>query len=125
MLPDHRAQVIHRADGTFLVVGGNQTSKYTDEVKIPELYDPVKDTWTEMAEQTNPRPYHSTAILLPEGVRAPVTFGAVVVALAITGSVSARFGGAHRGRAVARVVVGGAVAMVVTYAIGHLVGAAV
>ena len=49
----------------------------------------------------------------------------MVVALAITGSVSARLGGARRGRAVMRVVVGGALAMAITYAIGRLVGAAI
>ncbi|MFC9962604.1 VIT1/CCC1 transporter family protein, partial [Nocardia ignorata] len=48
------------------------------------------------------------------------TFVAVLVALALTGSLSARLGGSARGRAVLRVVVGGALAMAVTYAIGTL-----
>lgn len=61
----------------------------------------------------------------PAAVRVPVTMVAVLLALALTGSISARLGGAHRGRAVARVVGGGALAMAVTYAIGTLVGAAV
>jgi VIT1/CCC1 family predicted Fe2+/Mn2+ transporter len=63
------------------------------------------------------------AILVPPpSARAWVTFVAVLVALVLTGSVSARLGGAHRGRAVARVVVGGAIAMAVTYGIGRLIG---
>ncbi|WP_280441037.1 VIT1/CCC1 transporter family protein [Nocardia brasiliensis] len=61
------------------------------------------------------------AILLPPvSVRIPVTFAAVIVALALTGSVSARLGGSAPGRAVLRVVLGGALAMAVTYGIGQL-----
>ena len=56
--------------------------------------------------------------------RSPVTFFAMLVALVVTGSVSARLGGADRKRAVVRVVVGGALAMAVTYGIGRLVGTA-
>ncbi|NKS51435.1 VIT family protein [Prescottella equi] len=65
------------------------------------------------------------AILLPPATaRIPVTFAAVLVALAITGSLSARLGGARRSRAVLRVVTGGALAMAVTYGIGQLLGVA-
>lgn len=61
------------------------------------------------------------AILLPPvSARIPVTFAAVLAALAITGSVSARLGGSPGGRAVIRVVLGGALAMGVTYGIGQL-----
>ncbi|MDG3016487.1 VIT family protein [Speluncibacter jeojiensis] len=64
------------------------------------------------------------AILLPPAdARIPVTFAVVLLALALTGSISARLGGANPRRAVLRVVFGGAVAMVVTFAIGALVGA--
>jgi len=52
----------------------------------------------------------------------PVTFVAVLVALAITGSVSARLGGARRGRAVLRLVIGGARDLNVTWAIGTILG---
>ena len=63
------------------------------------------------------------AILLPPpAARIPVTFVAVLLALAITGWVSARLGGADPVRATQRVVIGGALAMAVTYAIGRLVG---
>jgi vacuolar iron transporter family protein len=54
--------------------------------------------------------------------RSLVTFVAMLVALAVTGSVSARLGGSRRRVAVARVVVGGALGMAVTYFIGRLVG---
>lgn len=66
-------------------------------------------------------------VLAPWGsdARIVATFAAVVVALVVTGSVSARLGGAPAGRAVLRNVVGGSVAMLVTYGIGTLVGLAV
>ena len=60
----------------------------------------------------------------PAGVRVPVTFAVVVIALAITGVVSARLGGAPWRAAVIRLVVGGALAMAVTYGIGQLLGTA-
>lgn len=65
------------------------------------------------------------AILLPPPTwRVPVTFAAVLVALGITGAVSALIGQASVMRAVLRVVVGGAAGMALTYTIGHLFGAA-
>jgi VIT1/CCC1 family predicted Fe2+/Mn2+ transporter len=65
------------------------------------------------------------AISLPPAPwRVPVTFVAVLIALAVTGSLSARFGGGSTRRSVTRLVVGGALAMLVTYGIGKLVGQA-
>ncbi len=65
------------------------------------------------------------AILLPpEGLRVPVTFAAVLLALGITGAVSARLGGSGPRRAVTRVVAGGAAGLAVTYAVGQLFGSA-
>lgn len=55
-------------------------------------------------------------------LRVWLTVGAVVVALALTGFVSARLGYARPGRAVARNVAGGLFAMAVTYAIGSALG---
>jgi VIT1/CCC1 family predicted Fe2+/Mn2+ transporter len=57
-------------------------------------------------------------------VRIPVTFVVVLFALAVTGTVSATIGRARRGRAVVRVVLGGALGMAVTYAVGALLGSA-
>jgi VIT1/CCC1 family predicted Fe2+/Mn2+ transporter len=63
------------------------------------------------------------AILLPpQPLRVPVTFAVVLVALAVTGTVAAKLGSAPAGRAAIRVVVGGAIAMVVTFVIGHAFG---
>lgn len=66
------------------------------------------------------------AILLPPpGVRVPVTFGVVLLALALTGAVSAYLGSSEMARAIVRLVGGGALAMAVTYAIGQLLGVAI
>jgi VIT1/CCC1 family predicted Fe2+/Mn2+ transporter len=63
------------------------------------------------------------AVLLPpEAWRVPVTFVAVLIALGLTGAIGARIGGSSRSRAVVRVVVGGAIALAVTYGIGLLLG---
>ena len=66
------------------------------------------------------------AILLPPvAFRVPVAFLAVLIALALTGTISAALGGVGKSRAVLRVVAGGAVAMLVTYGIGQFLGTAV
>jgi VIT1/CCC1 family predicted Fe2+/Mn2+ transporter len=66
------------------------------------------------------------AVLLPpESWRVPVCMLAVLAALAITGVVSARLGGADPRRAVLRVLVGGALGLALTYGVGHLFGTAV
>lgn len=64
-------------------------------------------------------------VLLPVPFKIPLTFAAVVVGLALTGGVSAKLGEAPVRPAVVRVVLGGAVAMAVTWGIGHLIGVAV
>jgi VIT1/CCC1 family predicted Fe2+/Mn2+ transporter len=63
------------------------------------------------------------AILLPRvSIRVPLTFAAVLIALAITGTVSARIGGARPSRAVLRNVVGGGLGLLVTFGVGTLIG---
>lgn len=63
-------------------------------------------------------------VLPPATARVPVTVLSVLAVLAVTGWWSARLGEAAPGRAVLRNMGGGAVAMAVTYAAGHLLGAA-
>jgi VIT1/CCC1 family predicted Fe2+/Mn2+ transporter len=66
------------------------------------------------------------AILLPPAnIRILVTVIAVLIALVVTGAGSAALGGAPKSRAVVRNVIGGGLALAITYAIGHLVGAAI
>lgn len=64
-------------------------------------------------------------LLAPPAARVGATFLAVVAALALTGWVSARLGGSGAGPAVRRNVLGGGLAMAVTYGVGLLVGIAV
>jgi VIT1/CCC1 family predicted Fe2+/Mn2+ transporter len=56
----------------------------------------------------------------PPSLRIPVTFLGVLIALIITGILSAYAGGASRKKAAVRLVFGGMLAMVVTFAIGKL-----
>jgi len=65
-----------------------------------------------------------TITLIPESARIPSTVVAVVLALILTGWLSATAGEANRLRAVLRNVAGGLLAMLVTYVIGDLVGGA-
>ncbi|MEV5652188.1 VIT family protein [Nocardia sp. NPDC052254] len=65
------------------------------------------------------------AMLAPTAIRVPVTAAAVLMALAATGAIGARLGQAPMGRAAFRVLAGGALAMIATYLVGHLVGMAI
>ena len=65
------------------------------------------------------------AILLPpESFRIPKAFVAVLVGLLVTGLLGAQLGGSPRRAAVIRLVVGGALAMIVAFGIGQLLGPA-
>lgn len=59
-------------------------------------------------------------ILLPEPLRIPITFTLVIIALAATGALGARLGGSPILRGTLRVVIGGAIALGATFAIGAL-----
>jgi len=88
-----------------------------------DLTNPWHAAWASMSAFTVGALLPLVAILLPPpGGRVAITAAAVVVALAVTGWVSAQLGGAPRQRAVLRNVAGGVLAMAVTYGIGALVG---
>lgn len=61
-------------------------------------------------------------LVAPNQWRVPVVIGAVVFALIITGYLSAKAGKAGKRRAIIRVLVGGIIAMAVTYFVGKLFG---
>ena len=61
-------------------------------------------------------------LLSPASLRMPVMLIAVVVALAGTGMLSAYAGGANKTKATLRVVVGGILAIVITFGIGKIIG---
>ncbi len=64
-------------------------------------------------------------ILAPTAIKIQATVIAVLIALFITGYSSAKVGGASVPRAITRVVIGGLIAMGVTYYIGTLFGGAI
>lgn len=64
-------------------------------------------------------------MLAPSGMEIGVVFLATMGALMVTGWVSAHLGEASRGRAMLRLVVGGAIAMGFTWLVGQLFGVAV
>lgn len=64
----------------------------------------------------------ATIVLPSQSTRVAITFAAVCVALIITGTLSAQAGGANRTKAATRVVVGGLLAMAITFGIGRLFG---
>lgn len=61
-------------------------------------------------------------LFAPDGLRVMITVAAVIVALIATGYLSAIVGRAKRLRAVLRVLIGGGLAMLITYYIGVLFG---
>ncbi|MFC5380693.1 VIT1/CCC1 transporter family protein [Aquipuribacter nitratireducens] len=89
------------------------------------LVNPWHAAWASMIAFTLGALLPFLAIVLPSaGARLPVTVAAVVVALCVTGTVSARLGGAPVAPAVLRVVGVGVLAMALTFAVGSLVGGA-
>jgi VIT1/CCC1 family predicted Fe2+/Mn2+ transporter len=96
---------------------------YIDPADIPS---PVQAAAASALSFTSGALLPVLAILLPPAaLRVPVTFVAVLVALALTGALSARLGGSDVRRSVLRVVVGGALGLAFTYGVGHLFGSAI
>ncbi|MCX6753102.1 MAG: VIT1/CCC1 transporter family protein [Candidatus Nomurabacteria bacterium] len=61
-------------------------------------------------------------LISPAFIRIPVVFISVFLGLIVMGMLSANAGGAHRTTAVIRVVVGGLIAMIVTFGVGKIFG---
>lgn len=61
-------------------------------------------------------------LLAPAASRVLITYLGVLVALGITGALGARMGGAPAGRASLRVMIGGAIGLLLTYGIGMAFG---
>ncbi|MCJ1712860.1 VIT1/CCC1 transporter family protein [Curtobacterium sp. VKM Ac-2922] len=89
-----------------------------------DVVSPWRAAWVSAATFTvgGLLPFLAT-LLVPESVRLAVIVVAVLLALAATGTTGAVLGGAPRGRAALRVVIGGAAALAATWLAGTLLGA--
>lgn len=100
-------------------------ARYELGINADELTNPWHAAWASMIAFVVGAIIPLIAMVAsPDSVRVVATIVAVVIALIITGTTSARLGGAPVGRAIVRVVIGGLAAMLITYAIGALVGVA-
>jgi len=57
-------------DGQAIMIGGNTSGVAFEDsgtIYAPEMWDPATDTWTELADMSIPRNYHSVALMLPDG----------------------------------------------------------
>ena len=59
--------LLYLADGSLLVVGGDQNQHYSSPVFQSELYSFTTGKWSLLPAQSAVRAYHSTALLLPDG----------------------------------------------------------
>ncbi|MDE0572724.1 VIT family protein [Demequina sp. B12] len=66
-----------------------------------------------------------TILLVPTSAQVPATYIAVLIAVSLTGYTSSRLAHSPRTRAIIRNIVGGALAMGITWGIGALIGTAI
>ena len=64
-------------------------------------------------------------VLAGQTLRIPTCIAVTLLSLGLLGALGARLGHAPRGRGARRVLIGGALAMAISFGLGHLVGAAV
>lgn len=67
--PRHDHNLVLLPDGSVLAVGGSVEENNQQDAVLPaERWDPDTELWTQMDEMDpDPRMYHSTALLLPDG----------------------------------------------------------
>ena len=105
--------------------GGALAAHARDELGLDSsrLARPFQAAWTSALSFAAGAALPLLAVAVtPAGARLGVTVAVTLLALALLGDLGARLGGAPRGRATARVVSWGAIAMAITAAIGALVG---
>ena len=54
-------------NGRLVIFGGTAQGNNTSPVFIPEMFDPVTETWQSLPESSVPRVYHQTSVLMPDG----------------------------------------------------------
>jgi PKD repeat protein len=56
------------ADGSVMAIGGTAAADDASQAVLPaEIWDPTTETWTTVDPMAEPRMYHSSAVLLPDG----------------------------------------------------------
>jgi len=119
------AGALSMAAGEYVSVSSQRDAERAGRVHDDELTNPWHAAFASLGAFLVGGLIPVLVALLPWGAGVvPAVFAAVVAALVVTGAVSARIGGAPRWPAVRRNVIGGSIAMIVTYGIGALVGLA-
>jgi hypothetical protein len=67
--PRYQHNLLMLPDGTALAVGGSTTINQSSHsgTLAAEIWNPLTETWSSLASMRDPRMYHSTAVLLPDG----------------------------------------------------------
>ena len=67
-IPRRRHNMVLLADGSVLAVGGTRASDDATQAALEsEIWSPQTKTWTRVAALSEPRMYHASAVLLPDG----------------------------------------------------------
>ena len=53
--------------GKLVIFGGSGQGNNTMPVYVPEIFDPITETWQSLPPASVPRVYHQTSLLLPDG----------------------------------------------------------
>ena len=51
----------------LVIFGGTAQGNNSQPVYVPEMFDPITETWQSLSSASVPRHYHQTSILLPDG----------------------------------------------------------
>jgi PKD repeat protein len=66
--PRRRMNLTILADGSVMAIGGTRSADdATQAVLESEIWNPATEQWTTVAAMAEPRMYHSSAVLLPDG----------------------------------------------------------
>jgi VIT1/CCC1 family predicted Fe2+/Mn2+ transporter len=117
-----------RAVATELSAGDRLGAHLREELGLDAQVParPVQAAWVSASSFAIFAAVPVTALLFaPADARTATIAGASLLSLALLGALGGQLGGAPRVRAAARVTVGGALAMLVTAGVGHILGVAV
>lgn len=124
------AGALSMAVGEYVSVGSQRDAEkvhvetvHGDDAENHELTSPVQAAVASFVSFTVGGLVPFLAVVIaPNGTKIWATIGAVIVALLLTGYFSAMAGNAPKVRAMARIMIGGLLAMGITYIIGFIFG---